>query len=68
MTSSLVVNPNSVSITIADDGIGLHSSQSDRKGYGLNNMIRRVKENNGEIDIDSPQSGGTRITIRLPLC
>lgn len=68
VTSSLVVNPNSVSITIADDGIGLHSSQSDRKGYGLNNMIRRVKENNGEIDIDSPQSGGTRITIRLPLC
>ena len=68
VNSSLVVKPNSVSITIADNGIGLRSRQSDHKGYGLNNMIRRVKENNGEIDIESPDEGGTSITIRLPLC
>lgn len=65
--SSLTVDPAAVSITISDDGIGLRANQAEHKGYGLNNMIRRVKENNGEIIIESPSGGGTKITIRLPL-
>lgn len=66
--STLAVDARAVSITISDDGVGLQANRNDRKGYGLNNMIRRVKENNGDIDIESPQGGGTKITIRLPLC
>lgn len=65
--SALTVDPTAVSLTIADDGVGLRLDQGERKGYGLNNMIRRVKENNGEIIIEAPPDGGTRITIRLPL-
>jgi len=64
--SALTVDPAAVSISIADDGIGL-SARAEHKGYGLNNMIRRIKENNGDIFIESPPDGGTRITIRLPL-
>ncbi|MCC6301351.1 MAG: hypothetical protein IT489_00940 [Gammaproteobacteria bacterium] len=65
--STLAVDAGTVSITISDDGVGLQGGPQDRKGYGLNNMIRRVKENNGDIDIESPREGGTKIIIRLPL-
>lgn len=65
--STLTVDPTAVTITISDDGVGLRVDQGDQKGYGINNMIRRVKENHGEILIESPAAGGTRITIRLPL-
>ena len=64
--STLTVEPASVSITIADNGIGM-SAQVEHKGYGMNNMIRRIKENNGNINIESTPGGGTSITIRLPL-
>lgn len=65
--STLTVDARAVSITISDDGVGLQANHNDGKGYGLNNMIRRVRENNGDIDIESPQGGGTKITMRLPL-
>ncbi|MCC6207303.1 MAG: hypothetical protein IT488_04045 [Gammaproteobacteria bacterium] len=65
--STLAVDPKAVCITISDDGIGLQTTQQGGKGYGLNNMIRRAKENNGDVDLESPQEGGTRITMRLPL-
>lgn len=65
--STLAVEAGTVLITIADDGIGLQGDSKDRKGYGLNNMTRRVKENNGDIEIESPRGGGTKIIIRLPL-
>jgi signal transduction histidine kinase len=64
--STLTVDPAAVSITIADNGVGL-PHQANHKGYGMNNMIRRIKENNGDISIQSPPGGGTSITIRLPL-
>jgi signal transduction histidine kinase len=64
--SSLTVDPSAVAITIADNGIGL-PDQPEHMGYGLNNMIRRIKENKGDITIKSPPGGGTSITMRLPL-
>lgn len=65
--SSLTVSVSTVSIMISDDGIGLQQEKKERTGYGLNNMRRRVKENGGELAIETPPTGGTKITARLPL-
>jgi signal transduction histidine kinase len=65
--SALTVSAGTVSITISDDGIGLQQEKKERTGYGLNNMLRRVKENGGELAIETPPTGGTKITARLPL-
>jgi signal transduction histidine kinase len=65
--SSLTIGATGISITISDNGIGLQREKQDQAGYGLNNMLRRVKENGGELIIESPSAGGTKITIHLPL-
>jgi signal transduction histidine kinase len=55
---------------IADDGIGGVTIGSARQGgfqgRGLANIADRVTALDGEVVIDSPVGGGTRIVVRVP--
>ncbi len=65
-------------IEIADDGPGIPEDVRDKlfrpffstkpggTGLGLANARRIVEEHGGTIDIDCPDDGGTRVTVRLP--
>lgn len=65
--SSLAITASTVSITVSDDGIGTVPAAGNRAGHGLNNMMRRARENGGEVTIESQPEHGTTITIQLPL-
>jgi len=50
-------------LRIADDGRGGIS----RAGNGLAGMRERVEAAGGSMDVDSPDGGGTRLRLRVPL-
>ena len=69
-----------VSIAIRDNGIGLNpdekhlflaalngSFDSLSPGWGLNRIRDILKEYNAKVDLDSPTSEGTHLTIRFPI-
>ncbi len=59
--------PNSVHLTVQDDGQGFNSSvQGQNSGHGLRNMRQRAEELGGDFDLSSASGEGTRIAIRLP--
>lgn len=49
-------------LSIADDGRGGIA----RNGHGLGGMRERIEALGGSLAIDSPQRGGTRLTLRVP--
>lgn len=53
-------------LTIFDDGIGFEVN-SKSKGIGLTNIVDRVHESLGTIDIISAKNKGTSITITVPI-
>ena len=53
-------------MTIADDGIGF-ATEAPGSGQGLRNMRERVKELDGQLDVQSGNGKGTRLIIELPL-
>lgn len=52
-------------LKITDDGIGFDETQ--QKGNGLYNMLKRVEELNGSFDISSAKGKGTVITATIPV-
>lgn len=52
-------------IEIADDGVGI-TDLGSIKGYGISNMKDRMKQINGEFNIDSSPGKGTRIQLLVP--
>jgi signal transduction histidine kinase len=54
-----------LSLKIWDDGTGLPGGNQD--GVGLSSMRERTAELGGTFEIKSPQSGGTVISVHLPL-
>jgi signal transduction histidine kinase len=52
--------------SVADNGIGF-DVKSKKKGIGLQNMISRTTECNGQLDVSSQKGSGTTIQIKLPL-
>jgi two-component system sensor histidine kinase DegS len=67
--------PSGISVSIQDDGRGLNPqslqtapSRHERKPtLGLVSMAERAKLLAGEIEIQSAQGKGTRLTLTLPL-
>jgi signal transduction histidine kinase len=54
-------------LEIVDDGLGMsRGSATDPKSMGLVNMRERVAELRGEFRIETPETGGTRISLRIP--
>jgi PAS domain S-box-containing protein len=67
-----------VTITVADDGPGIpaedqpylfdpfFTTKADRVGMSLAITKRIVNEHEGQLSVESPEGGGTTVTIRLP--
>jgi signal transduction histidine kinase len=59
------IQNNKILILISDNGIGFDTSVVN--GNGLGNMKKRIKELNGEIDIQSDAKKGTSVKAIIPL-
>lgn len=59
--------PTLLRVTVADNGGGLPSPPSNRRGNGLENMRARLQAIGGQCDVDSPATGGVRITFAVPV-
>jgi len=53
----------SATVTVSDDGVG---GADPARGSGLRGLAARVEALNGRLDVDSPPSGGTRVTAEIP--
>jgi signal transduction histidine kinase len=55
-------------LRIADDGIGIDAAQSTAlASHGLASMRHRVRALGGRLDVRSPASGGTMLTVQIPV-
>ena len=52
-------------VTITDDGVGLPGTR--RAGVGLTSMRERAAELGGTCSLETPPTGGTRVTVYLPV-
>lgn len=53
-------------LTISDDGVGFNVNLK-KKGIGLQNMISRAKDCNGDFNVKSKKGEGTIIKVSIPL-
>ena len=59
--------PDRVLLEVHDDGIGFDESQITRNvGHGLANMLARVHNVDGDLDITSVQGEGTTVLAWVP--
>jgi signal transduction histidine kinase len=64
---SVRVDQGTCELRVADDGRGIDGSGSSSGGLGLNNLSRRAEKLHGTFAVDSPASGGTVLTWRVPI-
>lgn len=63
---SLDKNPEGISLSMEDNGIGFDVAKTEKNGIGLENIYSRVKYLKGTIDVDSEANKGTLIAIFIP--
>jgi signal transduction histidine kinase len=64
----LAVEDGHLSLIIEDDGVGIEPRRRDAIGsHGLATMRHRVRSFGGNLQIDTPGAGGTRVRALLPL-
>jgi len=66
VTVDFVKNGEKIILKITDDGAGFEVA-TRKKGIGLQNMLSRANECNGEFDIKSKKNKGTTIIITVPV-
>ena len=64
---SLVELPGMLTLTVADDGVGLPPPESRKTGLGLRTMAYRATLIGADFKIDSLPGGGTCVVCRLPV-
>jgi len=52
---------------VIDNGVGLSDERKLKKGLGLHIMNYRAQLVGGRLEIESPQTGGTRVSCYLPV-
>jgi signal transduction histidine kinase len=64
----LLHTPDTVSLVISDDGIGIpEGAQNNRLSHGISGMRHRVRALRGEFSIHGTPGRGTMIEVTLPL-
>jgi PAS domain S-box-containing protein len=59
---------NAVSLQVTDNGIGISPSVVDNSAsIGLLGIRERLRPFNGSLEFSTPKSGGTRVTVTIPL-
>ncbi|MEU2209810.1 GAF domain-containing protein [Streptomyces hygroscopicus] len=61
---SLVVAAGRLTLTVTDDGVGI--PEGGRRS-GLRNLAERAEQLGGQLDLDEPPGGGTRLVWAVPL-
>ncbi len=61
---NLLQQPNSLEVTITDNGVGLPARR--KNGVGLNSMRERAEELGGRCEITPVDGGGTQVRAILP--
>jgi signal transduction histidine kinase len=66
---NLTFTARQVALTIRDNGVGLAATTATepKRGYGLGTMRERAQRIGGQLEVESPKSGGTSIRVRVPL-
>lgn len=54
-------------LQVTDNGRGMDKPDESHRGFGLANLQRRAEKLHGTFAIESPESGGTRLTWQVPL-
>jgi signal transduction histidine kinase len=64
----IAIEQSELVLIIEDDGVGIEPRRRDAIGsHGLATMRHRVRSFGGNLQIDSPAAGGTRVRALLPL-
>lgn len=68
-TVQLVKFPDSINITVEDNGKGfdLNRTLQEKKGIGLGNIFSRVEYMKGQINVDAVPGRGTTVIIDIPV-
>src|SRR5262249_46328909 len=54
-------------LRVVDDGVGVPNERGLLRGLGFHIMKYRAELFGGRLEIDSPQTGGTRLSCYLPV-
>jgi signal transduction histidine kinase len=54
-------------VRLEDDGCGVSVDAKARAGIGLISMTERAREIGGELELTAGRTGGTLISLRVPL-
>jgi PAS domain S-box-containing protein len=53
-------------LSVTDDGVGFQSARNGARGLGFHIMNYRARVMGGQLEIESPEKGGTRVACYLP--
>jgi two-component system NarL family sensor kinase len=65
----LSFEPKQVVLSVRDQGVGITTETADspERGWGLEGMRERVESIKGQLQISSPESGGTLVKVIVPM-
>jgi signal transduction histidine kinase len=65
----LTFTEQQVVLKVMDEGVGIRDLPVEGlpRGWGIEGMRERVESVEGSLEISSPVSGGTVVTVRVPL-
>jgi signal transduction histidine kinase len=53
-------------LSVTDDGVGVQNARNGKRGLGFHIMNYRARLMGGQLKIESPEKGGTRVACYLP--
>ena len=65
----LTFQPENVILRVCDQGVGINTKTEEllERGWGLEGMRERVESIEGQLNIFSPETGGTIVEVKVPV-